>query len=353
MTEDTTEQLGQALQTWQAGNQQPAIDQVRPLAEAEDLGALLAISWMYHQQGAFQQGLPFAIKAAEKGNPWVLGWYFGHLADNPETRAQAAELVALNPMGGVPTNDPVGRAFEFAGQGDLQGAERMLRAAAGPHPWPYLPDKGEVERRLSALSTAASEVDDTKSGALSTIQGAMQEVEMQREKFETRGNVLGNLLTNITNAAAQFHFDKRAAAHEKESHDFWLIGVCVLSAAAIIAILPVFLDYTGWGDNLSGQTRISAHIAATLAFATVAGVLLARARSRDREGQRNRDLAVALETMFAYSGEIENPEEQAKFKQDMGRLVLEAFLRQAPPEDTSRGILGAVGASPTAHVPGS
>jgi hypothetical protein len=44
--------------------------------------------------------------------------------------------------------------------------------------------------------------------------------------------------------------------------------------------------------------------------------------------------------MFAYSEQIVNEQEKERFKHDMGRLVIEASLRQEPPsEDRSRSIL--------------
>jgi hypothetical protein len=58
--------------------------------------------------------------------------------------------------------------------------------------------------------------------------------------------------------------------------------------------------------------------------------------------------------MFAYSEQIANDQERERFKHDMGRLVLEAFLRQEPPsEDRSNSVFndliaraGSPGSSP-------
>jgi hypothetical protein len=53
--------------------------------------------------------------------------------------------------------------------------------------------------------------------------------------------------------------------------------------------------------------------------------------------QRARDLSVALATMFAYSGQIVDETERQRFIHDMGRVVLEAFLRQDVPNSDSDG----------------
>ena len=74
----------------------------------------------------------------------------------------------------------------------------------------------------------------------------------------------------------------------------------------------------------------------------MAGVLLARSRNRDRARQRARDLSVALATMFVYSGQIADEAERQTFLREMGRAVLEAFIRQdAPHLDEGSGLIGA------------
>lgn len=47
--------------------------------------------------------------------------------------------------------------------------------------------------------------------------------------------------------------------------------------------------------------------------------------------------------MFVYAEQIADPAERQAFIRDMGRTVLEAFLRQdAPAIDTDRGLLAAI-----------
>lgn len=227
----------------------------------------------------------------------------------------------------------------------------MLRAAGGPGLWPSLPDSDEVARRLAVIDGAASEASAARNEAQASIAAAVSEVEIMKEDLSTQAGSLSELLQTLTDASSQKYFDDQALKYEGESKRFWTAGVVVLAVAALLALLPLFLKYIGWGNNLAGQANVTAHLGAAIAFAAVAGVLLARARSRDRDRQRNRDLSVALGTMFAYSEHIDNREEKERFKQDMGRLVLETFLRNKPPtEDSSRSVLGDIAdfAKPTA-----
>ncbi|HET9676811.1 MAG TPA: hypothetical protein VFP21_04835, partial [Solirubrobacterales bacterium] len=87
----TDENLAAALKGWSQGNQDAAIDLVKPLADEGDPAGLLLICWFLHQMGEprNREGIPYAKRAAEQGNPWILGFYFGLLADDPTTRADA------------------------------------------------------------------------------------------------------------------------------------------------------------------------------------------------------------------------------------------------------------------------
>lgn len=346
------EALREAISAWNAGDQQRAIDTLRPDADAGVPPAVLLISWFLSQRGqeGLHEGVRYAEIAARNGAPWPTAWYFGTLADQAATRAAAASLIAANPLAGA-GNDPLGRALQFANDDDPESALAMLRAAGGPGLWPSLPDSDEVARRLAVIDGAASEASAARNEAQASIAAAVSEVEIMKEDLSTQAGSLSELLQTLTDASSQKYFDDQALKYEGESKRFWTAGVVVLAVAALLALLPLFLKYIGWGNNLAGQANVTAHLGAAIAFAAVAGVLLARARSRDRDRQRNRDLSVALGTMFAYSEHIDNREEKERFKQDMGRLVLETFLRNKPPtEDSSRSVLGDIAdfAKPTA-----
>lgn len=125
-------------------------------------------------------------------------------------------------------------------------------------------------------------------------------------------------------------FESEAQKNQGEGRSLWRRGIWVLSAAAFVAILPILIFYVGQilgKDPFADENLVAAHFAPALALGAVAGVILARARGRDRAGQRARDLAVALGTMFAYSNQIRDEGERQQFLRDMGRTVIEAFLR--------------------------
>jgi hypothetical protein len=164
---------------------------------------------------------------------------------------------------------------------------------------------------------------------------------------ETRTNQLETLIDQVTNAEAQSLFDSEATKYETEGRSLWRWGIGVLAVAAGLALLPILVYYAGkitGADWFNDQNIVAAHFAPAVALGAVSGVLLARARGRDRARQRARDLSVALGTMFVYSGQIKDEGERQRFLHDMARAVLEAFLRQDAPsrESGSDSLLAAL-----------
>jgi DNA repair exonuclease SbcCD ATPase subunit len=254
------------------------------------------------------------------------------LADPRITQLAAAEELVAS---ATQARDAIRAAVDSGGGNLIDSADRLLNAAAQIKPGQLSAEaaSGAVER----LSEVQTEIEDRKTA----LEAASQELERAQESFETRESTLTKFLDDLTNVAAEVEFQKQAEKYEKESKFFWTAGLITLVAASCAAILPLILNYANpQHHGLDGQSNVSAHLGVALAFAAVSGVFLARARNRDRNRQRNRDLSVALITMFAYSEQIANEQEKERFKHDMGRLVLEAFLRQEPPiENRSSSIL--------------
>lgn len=258
------------------------------------------------------------------------------LADPGVTKLAAAEELVAS---ATQARDAI-RAAVDSGGGDLIGsADRLLDATAQIKPGQISPEEAEAAATstVERLNKIQGEIESREAA----WEAASQDFERAREGFETRGRTLTKFLDDLTNVAAEVEFQKQAEGYEKESRFFWTAGLVTLIGAACVAILPLILNYANRQHHgLEGQSNVSAHLGVALAFAAVSGVFLARARNRDRNRQRNRDLSVALITMFAYSEQIANEQEKERFKHDMGRLVLEAFLRQEPPsEDRSNGVL--------------
>src|SRR5439155_23761403 len=126
-----------------------------------------------------------------------------------------------------------------------------------------------------------------------------------------------DLIDNLSNAQTTSFFDEEATGYGREAKSTWWGGIGVLVVAGLVALLPIVAYYfdriTGRDPWLKGHDLILAHFTPALATGAVAGVLLARARNRDRARQRARDLSVVLQTMFVYAEGLGEGEDRQRF----------------------------------------
>ena len=350
----TPEQNGQvidALVLWAQGNQAEALTRVQPLADANVPAATLALAWFLVQLGEprWREGVPYALRAVEMGMPQIANNYWPQMINDPSFRQQGLEMLRALQRAGWPL-DPLGNIFQVAQAGDRGAALSMLDIATEPRPfpraWADLLERAQSE--AGSITAAAEQVSSKRDAVLEALDSDAEVVAETRANVETRAQQLLQLIQQITNAQAQSFFDEEATKYEHEGSVLWRWGLGVLAAASLVAILPLLIYYSaralGKHPWLHGHDLFAAHATPAVALGAVAGVLLARSRGRDRARQRARDLSVALATMFVYSGQIADEGERQRFMHDMGRTVIEAFLRQeSPSQDTdSAGLLNAL-----------
>lgn len=338
-----------ALQAWSQGNQQAALEAVRPHADAGDRAAVLLIAWFMSQMGQafWTDGLAYARKAAELGMPQPATYFFGQILGDPNFRSQAPELARVAVAAGW-SFDPLPNAPGAMQQGDPTTAVGLLLAASTPRPtevaWASQLEKAKGD--FEAIAVSASSVARKSETTLMRIAGAEAAVDQQRANVEKRAQSLLDLIDRITSAQATSYFEEEASRYGGEAKWSWRGGLAVIIAAAAVAVTPLMNYYydrlEGNVSWLKGTDLVAAHTAPAVALGALAGVLLARARSRDRARQRARDLSVALQTMFVYGEQIDSDEERQAFIRDMGRTVLEAFLRHDAPVDSDRSLIAAI-----------
>jgi hypothetical protein len=147
-----------------------------------------------------------------------------------------------------------------------------------------------------------------------------------RDELLTAAKQAGLLISTVTSDATNSLFKADAKRNESQSRVAWAWGLGILIGAAAIAVLPLIIHYIGNGPDYSPYALFAVHATSTLALGTVAGVILARARGRDRASQRANDLSTAMGTMISYSNQIQNDDEKQRFMLTMGQLVLQAHL---------------------------
>jgi hypothetical protein len=342
------------MQSWNQGQQEPAKSQIQPLADAGNPVAAALLAWFMHQQGepGWRAAIPYAETAVRGGYPQAAGFVVGNMVNDPTLRAKALEIARLAAPYGLNYLDPLNQAIAYSQQNDVAGVEAMF-SLPWPGPFPVEADQWSravdaAQTSSAAIESARREADDRRQSLANAAEDLLEFFETSRTNIDSQSGRLKTLITQTTNAQASSFFDSEATAAETQANTTWNVGIGVVVFAAFLSLLPLIAHYsdllTGHGVELSESQTLGAHVTAAVALTAVSGVLLTRSRVRDRNRQRNRDLSVALNTMFAYGEQIEDPTERQRFIHDMGRTVIEAYLQQgsASSDDGLQSILGAL-----------
>jgi hypothetical protein len=241
--------------------------------------------------------------------------------------------------------DLVGQGWNLIAQGQPELALRVM-TMSGSWPvsgqqWAALADQARDQK--AKIDQIALQAAHSFGSFEQEVSRATTSIEKARDDLKTNANQAGLLVSSITTDATNALYRADASRNEKESRGAWGWGLGILAVAAVVAVLPLILHYLHWVPDYSTPELIGVHLASTAALGTFAGVLLARARSRDRAAQRAHDLSTAMGTMISYSNQISDPAEKERFMMTMGQLVLQAHLtsgsRQSTREDSTSGML--------------
>jgi hypothetical protein len=365
---DDVSRLQQVYQLWSSANQAEALNVLLPRAEAGMSWAAALAAWLHAQQG--MQGLPesitWAVRAAELGAPWQAANTFNNVIGNLPSMPQLVErLPELFPwvtpwMGGI---DLIGQGWNSLAQGQPDLALRIMSTTASwPITEPQLASLGDQGRaRIAKLDEFVTSASASREVFDRLLSDSMETIEGARDKLTTSAQQAGLLVSNVISDATNSLYIADANRNKTESKGAWRSGLVVLALAALAAILPVTLHYANLGPKYSTAEVIGVHLASTAALGTFAGVLLARARSRDHAAQRGFDLSTAMGTMISYSNQINDPVEKERFMMTMGQLVMQAHLTSGShskaTEDSNTGILALVNAlrstNPANPAPGA
>lgn len=355
----------QVQQNWNSGNPSAALDLLRPRADQGSPWAAALMAWLLMQQGypALDESVNWAITAANAGQAAQLAQTFNnvvaHLSSYPQLAARLPEMVEA----GIPwysAFDPIGQGWNLMAQGHAQLGLQIM-ATSVPTPYPF--SETGLNQIVSGARVRVGELDEIVAIANARRQElegatslAIASIEKTKNDLETSAKQAGLLVTTATSDATNALFVADAKRNTKESNKAWFFGLIVLGAAATVAVLPVVLHYLGIGATYSSFEQIALHLVSTAALATFAGVLLARARSRDHAAQRANDLSTAMGTMIAYSNQISDEAERQRFMTLMGQMVLQAHLavgiKQSGSEDPVAGMVAFANLLKTSPVAG-
>ncbi|WP_435081324.1 hypothetical protein [Clavibacter michiganensis] len=355
--------IQQVQQLWNSGNPTGAVDLLRPRAAEGAPWAAAMFAWLRMQQGieGYPESIDFSIRAAELGAPWQVANTFNNVMANlpsaPHLAERIPELVqwAAPWVGGI---DLVGQAWNLIAQGQPEAALKVMSVKT---PWPLSDPQlaSMVEQgysRLSELDHSLAAARETRASFDESVASSAAAIAKAENDLTTSAKQAGLLVTTVLSDATNALYIEDASRNEKQSKGAWIAGLVVLGVAALAAVLPLALHYLGRGPDYATIEVIGVHLASTAALGTFAGVLLARARSRDHAAQRAYDLSTAMGTMISYSNQISNPVEKERFMMTMGQVVMQAHLSSGAggkvAEDPMPGVLALVSALKASNPPG-
>lgn len=211
----------------------------------------------------------------------------------------------------------IARAALGNGDVSLQRVLHLFRMAA-------LQPK-HVEKLNQTVASAESLLDQTTTLHNQLVEelGKLEtEAKAGADRLETQVKTTGLLVRQVSAGAVESAFRASSTVSKAESQALFRWGLVALGVAVVVAVIPLI-----WRGNLSDGQLLAAHASATLAIGAVAGVLLGRSRSRDRAGQRQGDLAIAMTEVSVYAENITDLAERQKWMQTMGQAVLIAHLQ--------------------------
>jgi hypothetical protein len=157
-------ELQEALNQW-PGQPQVALERIRSLTDAGEESLAPLVAWMYTQVGPWNEGLPYARKAADRGIAWALTPYIANLVGAPEHHDDLLRFVSVQLDAGWSV-EPVTWVPQLLQQGNQEAAWRLLELAGRPAPggaraqWDNLMTSSEAA--LEDLQGAASKVGRTR-----------------------------------------------------------------------------------------------------------------------------------------------------------------------------------------------
>jgi len=322
---------------WQQGQQEPAASQMQVYVDEHpgEQWALNFLLWLCQQQGepGYRRGVPYAQAAASSGDAWVARQFAITLLSNaggwPDLAEPAFDLFRMTAQyaSGI---DTAGIAWNLLSHGRDNLAAQVIEMPLVP--FPISPEQWraavtDAEGHKDRLRQAASAIEAIRAEVQSLAATESQEIERIRTELSTNAGQAGVLIDSVSAGTINSRFESDAESNKKESSRAFTWGLVVLVLAAVVTALPLVLHYVGLGREYTGAQLLGAHVSATLALGAVAGVLLTRARHRDRARQRANDLATAMGTIIVYSNQIQDQDEKQRFMQTMGQLVLVAHLQ--------------------------
>jgi hypothetical protein len=318
----------QALRLAVQGQWLEAAAAVRPLADEDDLIAIVLTAQYLMNAGNLAEGKPYAFKAAKAGIGVIAQSYFGSLWGQPDQREDALEFLKLAIEAGIQA-DPLGHAPIAFQEGQEETAIQLLRLAAAPHPAPAHAAWEEliarVEQDEGRIKSAAEEVDSHRAKALEEIRMSEESLGQDRERVKRLVGELDQLVHEASSATLAREYGRHAAAEEQRAGRYTRAAIVAGLGAAIGTVVIAYLAFS----KESGVGAVLTKSALTIPLILFAGYLARLAGQFRRKAWAWRHVELQIQTSEPFIALLDDEPRKAL----LAALALRFFPGQSQAPD--------------------
>ena len=286
---------------------QPAAvaDRLKVLADAGDDQAVVLAAWSLLQAGRWQEGIPYAERAAELGSVQIVANYAGNMIGTPEHREKALSLLRAAMEGGWQV-DPLGWLPTVVGQNDTAAAGVLIDLATSP-PWPRLTG-GRIDTLVDRLTKAnetfeshAADVERAKTNAVTNIESGEKKVNEEVKRLSSLGHKVETLAHEAASDELSRQYSDQAKRNERAAFWFELLAIAVFVAAVAVAAYFTLTHVNDTPDLAEGLAKAGVSIPIALL-----ALFLERLATRFRQmAWRWRHVELQLRTAEPYIAELD------------------------------------------------
>ena len=283
-----------AMAQWPS-NPQAGLAQLRPIADSGDIAANAILASLYPQVGPWNEGIPYAQRAADAGVVPSLASYAGNMIGDPALHADLIRFVSAALDAGWPI-DPLVWIPQLMQQGNRDTARALAELALRPPPagarkqWDDL-----IAAVTPAVDTIRGRVDEVASAADDSVKNMRADEERVGEE-RNRAEQLVNEVADLANEGASRHLAKEYEVQAEKEEDaadkyqrwaVWL-GALAALATAVIAYLAFSREH--------GAGAVLTKAALAIPFLAFAAYVARLAATHRKQAWRWRHIELQLRT---------------------------------------------------------
>jgi hypothetical protein len=294
-----------ALSQWPS-NPTAGLAQLRPLADAGDLGANIFLAWMYPHVGPWNEGVPYARRAADAGVAPGFN-YVANMAGDPSMDSDFLRFIALLIDAGWPMpSDPLAWVHQMLTQSRFEAARALMQILV-QHPPSGA--RRQLEELLATAMPAVENIRGSVEQVRSTADESVEQIGADVERVGAERQRAENLVKEVgdlANEGASRHLAKEYAAQAKQEEDaanrYTTAAIWLGAGAVLVTAFIAYLAFTHEHGTGAVLTK-AALVLPIVAFVAYIGGL---GRTHRRQAWRWRHIELQIRTANPFVSPLED-----------------------------------------------